>query len=269
MLKFSVPEVDFISDLYGNPCMSDLSIFFNGNQWMILNDLFKSFQKTFPDIEHIFYETLPPGVLAKQIRDGVLNIGTLQINVLPDIYTSGKEEMQSLKEDGFISNYKQYASNTLAMLIPKNNPANIKSLNDLGKKGVRVVMPNPEYEGVGRLIVKALFKAGGDELVKQVMQIKVASGDTYLTKIHHRETINILLKNEFDVGPVWFTEALHQKKLGTLDYVSIDKKDNMLGYYYIAHIEKLSKNIPASKKFIDFITSNTAKKILNNYGFIA
>ena len=158
MLKFSVPEVDFISDLYGNPCKSDLSIFFNGNQWMILNDLFKSFQKTFPDIEHIFYETLPPGVLAKQIRDGVLNIGTLQISVLPDIYTSGKKEMLSLKEDGFISSYKQYASNTLAMLIPKNNPANIKSLNDLGKKGVRVVMPNPEYEGVGRLIVKALFQ---------------------------------------------------------------------------------------------------------------
>jgi len=105
MVNFSVPEVDFISDLYGNPCRSDLSIFFNGNQWMILNDLFKSFQKTFPDIEHIFYETLPPGVLAKQIRDGVLNIGTLQISVLPDIYTSGKEEMQSLKEDGFISNY--------------------------------------------------------------------------------------------------------------------------------------------------------------------
>ena len=57
-----------------------------------------------------------------------------------------------------VSQIYLYASNTLAMLIPKNNPANIKSLNDLGKKGVRVVMPNPEYEGVGRLIVKALFQ---------------------------------------------------------------------------------------------------------------
>ncbi len=70
----------------------------------------------------------------------------------------------------------------------------------------------------------------------RILQKIIASGDTYLTKIHHRETINILLKNEFDVEPIWLIEALHQKKLDTLDYISIDKKDNMLGYYYVIYI---------------------------------
>ena len=207
-VEFSVPAVDFICDLHGNPCQPDLSLFFNGNQWMVIEEILTEFRKSYPEVEHIFYETLPPGVLSDQIKQGALRIGELLINTQPDIYTSGKEEMENLVQEGFIQNYEPYAENGLAILVPPANPAEISGWKDLGRPGVRVAMPNPAYEGVGRLIVKALEKAGGKELVRQVMEEKVAKGETYLTRIHHRETINLLIENKFDTGPVWITEAL-------------------------------------------------------------
>ncbi|BCO08036.1 hypothetical protein GF1_04120 [Desulfolithobacter dissulfuricans] len=191
------------------------------------------------------------------------------INTPPDVYTAGREEMEALLQEGFIQSYQPYARNGLAILVPAANPADTRGLQDLGRPGVRVAMPNPAYEGVGRLIVKALEKAGGPELVKQVMEEKVASGETYLTRIHHRETINLLRDDLSDVGPVWLSEAIYQQNLGkSLDYVPIPPEHDVIGQYFIAHVDKTSRHPAAAKKFIDFMTGDTARKIYAGYGFL-
>jgi ABC-type molybdate transport system substrate-binding protein len=267
-VSFSVPSVDYICDLHHDPCNPDLSLFLNGNQWMVVEELLSAFCKLYPHIKHIFYETLPPGVLAEQIRQGALHVGKLKISTPPDIYTAGREDMEALRQQGFLDEYKPYARNGLAILVPAGNPAGVKELLDLGRPGVRVAMPNPVYEGAGRLIVKALEKAGGSQLVKQVMEEKVKSGETYLTRIHHRETINLLTEGQSDAGPVWLSEAVYQKKQGRLlDYVSIPEEHDVVGHYFVAHVKKTSRHPAAAEKFIKFITSKTAAKIYASYGF--
>ena len=267
-VEFSVPSVDFVCDLHGDPCNPDLALFFNGNQWMVIEELLAAFRRFYPDIRHIFYETLPPGVLADQIKQETLRIGKLIISTPPDVYTAGREEMEALLRQGFIQSYEPYARNGLAILVPAANPAAINKLKDLGQPGVRVTMPNPVYEGVGRLIVKALEKAGGSELVKRVMEDKVRSGETYLTRIHHRETINLLTEGRSDVGPVWLSEALYQKKKGELlDYISIPEEHDAIGQYFIAHVGKTSRHPAAAGNFVEFMTGETAQKIYANYGF--
>lgn len=268
-VEFSVASVDVVCDLHGDPCNPDLTLFFNGNQWMVVEELLAAFRRLYPDIRHIFYETLPPGVLADQIKQGALRMEELIINTPPDVYTAGREEMEALLREGFIQGYQPYARNGLAILVPAANPASVKGLKDLGRQGVRVAMPNPAYEGVGRLIVKALEKAGGPELVKQVMEEKVASGETYLTRIHHRETINLLCDGFSDAGPVWLSEALYQQKQRkSLDYVTIPAEHDVVGQYFIAHVNKTSINPAAAKKFIDFMTGEAARKIYAGYGFL-
>ncbi len=269
-VEFSVASVDVVCDLHGNPCNSDLTLFFNGNQWMVVEKLLAAFRHLYPEIRHIFYETLPPGVLADQIKQGALQMEELLITTPPDVYTAGREEMEALLREGFIQNYKPYARNGLAILVPAANPANIRGLKDLGRPGVRISMPNPAYEGVGRLIVKALEKAGGPELVQQVMEEKVASGETYLTRIHHRETINLLSEGISDAGPVWLSEALYQQKHGkSFDYVTIPAEHDVIGQYFIAHVNKTSHHPDAAETFIDFMTSETARKIYADYGFLS
>ena len=238
------------------------------NQWMVVEEILAAFRQCYPDIRHIFYETLPPGVLADQIKLGTLRVEKLIISTPPDVYTAGREEMEALLRQGFIQDYKPYAKNGLAILVPTDNPADISGLRDLGQSGVRVTMPNPAYEGVGRLIVKALEKAGGSELVKRVMEDKVTNGEICLTRIHHRKTINLLTEGRSDAGPVWLSEALHQKKEGgLLDYISISAEHDVIGQYFIAHVDKTSPHPAAARKFIEFMNDETARKIYAGYGF--
>jgi molybdate transport system substrate-binding protein len=66
-----------------------------------------------------------------------------------------------------------YVTNTLAIMVPKDNPANIKGPADLGRRGLRLAMPNPAYEGIARQIKVALTKAGGAALADAVYDTKV------------------------------------------------------------------------------------------------
>ncbi|OAQ21730.1 hypothetical protein [Thermosulfurimonas dismutans] len=110
IVEFSVSPVDHVCDLHGDPCHPDLVLFFNGNQWMVIEELLAAFRQEHPDIKNIFYETLPPGILAHQIRHGTLRIGELIISTPPGIFTAGREEMEaSLRR----------ASSTATIFTPK------------------------------------------------------------------------------------------------------------------------------------------------------
>lgn len=92
----------------------------------------------------VFYETLPPGLVIRQVRAGALCIGNLLVTAQPDVLLTGPRGMRSLQQLGKVSAWHPYASNTLAILVRAGNPLGIHSLLDLGRASVRVVMPNPK-----------------------------------------------------------------------------------------------------------------------------
>ena len=47
-----------------------LVLFMAGNQFMAMKEIIFAFQKEHPDIDKIYYETLPPGLALKQILSG-------------------------------------------------------------------------------------------------------------------------------------------------------------------------------------------------------
>ncbi len=267
-IELTAPPVDKVLDLHGDPLRADLVVFLNGNQWMVMEDLLVAFHQEHPEVKNIFYETLPPGILLQQIRCGTLRMGELIISVPPDVYTAGREEMESLLKDCFIKEYVPYAKNHLAIMVPQGNPQGITGWQDLGRPGVRVVMPNPETEGVGRLILKAMKKTGGRELVEAVMEKKLTNEETFLTQIHHRQTLLLLMDGNADAGPVWISEALYQKRIGSpLDYVPILEEQNESGTYFIAIVERTAQHRVAAAAFLDFMRRKQAQDIYAGYGF--
>src|ERR1700761_7678654 len=65
---FHVSDVDNVPDLHGNPCDAKLVIFIGGNQFFVLPQLVAAFERQHPELTgHIYYETLPPGILRRQI----------------------------------------------------------------------------------------------------------------------------------------------------------------------------------------------------------
>ena len=264
-VMFTIPGVDNVPDLFGDINDPQLVVFFAGNQFMCIDDLITGFKKEHPQYQRIFAETLPPGILAKQIEGGSITIGNMRITLKPDVYTAGKSRIDEMT--AYFTDTAVYAYNKLAIMIPKGNPKNIKSLRDLGRKDVRVSMPNPAWEGVGKRIEEAFVKAGGEQLKLMVMDTKVKDSTTYLTQIHHRQTPMRILYDQSDAAPVWYSEAYYQQMINhPIEMINIPDKENITASY-IAGLLKTAPHPQAAKDFMKFLVSPTAKKIYKKYGF--
>lgn len=264
-VNFTIFGLDNLPDVYGDIVDPQLVVFFAGNQFMVIDDLLATFKKEYPQYQRIFVETLPPGILAKQIEGGSLTIGNLRIGHKPDIYTAGTNrirEMAYLFEDTI-----PYAQNKLAVMVPRGNPKNIRGLADLGRKDIRVAMPNPEWEGIGRLIEQAYVKAGGKSLKEKVMNTKVEDSTTFLTHIHHRQSAMRILYGKSDVAPVWVSEVLYQQKVNhPVDLIEIPDEHNVSSTY-MAGLMKEAPRKKAGRDFLTFLGSESAKQIYKKYGF--
>ena len=263
----TVPCVDQLMDIHGDPVGADLVIFAGGNQWFVMPELLAAFQKAHPEVKHIFYETLPPGLLAQQIENGALRIGEMTLSLHADVYLSGKKRMDVMREKGLVGAPVTYATNELAIMVKAGNPKHITSLADLGRSNVRVSMPNPKTEGIARQIELAYKKAGGDALERTIMVTKVGNGSTRLTQIHHRQTPMWLLDGRADAGPVWLSEALYQERIHSgLAAVRIPAKDNVQAIYLGATV-KGAPHADAAQAFVNFLATPTAEAIYRSYGF--
>ena len=170
---------------------ADLVLFMAGNQFMVMKEIVSAFKKEYPDIEKIFYETLPPGLELKQILSGGALFRGKKIDVQADIYSSVNENaMETLKEAGQLlkEDYHLYLHNRLTLMVQKGNPARLKSIADLGRDSIRISQPDPANEDIAFHIIDMYRQAGGNELVHRIMEKKRAEGTTIFTVVHHRET---------------------------------------------------------------------------------
>ncbi|MDQ6844134.1 MAG: substrate-binding domain-containing protein [Bacteroidota bacterium] len=264
-VMFTVPGVDNVPDLFGEINDPQLVLFFAGNQFMVIDELIAAFKKAYPQYKRIFAETLPPGILAKQIAGGSITIGNLKIELKPDIYTAGKSRIDMTPE--WFSKTEVYAKNRLAIMVHKGNPKSIKGLLDLARPDVRISMPNPEWEGIAKQIAKAYINAGGENLKTAIMETKVKDSSTWLTQIHHRQSPMRILYDQSDAAPVWFTEAYYQQMIGNpIETIEIPEKDNVEAIY-AAGLLRTAPHKMAAKDFMNFLISKAAKDIYKKFGF--
>ncbi|MHB1333178.1 MAG: substrate-binding domain-containing protein [Sulfuriferula sp.] len=271
-LEFTVPEVNVLADFHGNLQDPKLVVFVGGNYFFAMAPLVAAFEKEYPQYKgRIFFETLPPGILLKQMNSGgTITVGNMTWTIKPDVYAAGLKKVKTAISDGVLdAPAVPYVTNDLAIMIPKGNPAHITGLADLGKPGVRLSMPNQKWEGVARQIKASLIKVGGDELAKTVYEDKVKSGQTILTHIHHRQTPLFLMQGLADAGVTWKSEAIFQEQAGhPISSIAIPPDQNTTAVYASALV-KGAAHPEAGKKWIAFLHSPTALGIFEHYGFKA
>jgi len=251
---------------------ADLVLFMAGNQFMAMEELLAAFQEECRDVQKIFYETLPPGLELKQILAGGAMFRDKPLSIYPDIYTSvNLAAMQTLQKTGHIQDkdYRLYLHNRLTLLVPEGNPANIKSVSDLGRNDVRISQPDPQNEDIAFHIMDMYRQVGGEVLVNRIMEEKRALGTTVLTIVHHRETPLRIANKTVDVGPVWATEAVYATSVGLACEVvepgeEFDQRHKI--NYYVCHLTR-GPHPDNARKFIDFIFSPKAQQIYKKFGF--
>jgi ABC-type molybdate transport system substrate-binding protein len=266
---FRVPDIDNVPDIHGNPCGAKLVIFIGGNQFFVLPQLIATFEKQHPQLQgHIFYETLPPGILRKQIAaKDAITLGNLTIQVKPDVYEAGARVLKHMEQANQVKDVVKYATNDLEIMIPASNPKTIHSLKDLGRADISLSMPNPEWEGVAKQIADSLRKAGGEELYHAVYHEKVSTGKTILTEIHHRQTPMRIMSGQVDAGVTWASEVRFQESIGNpIKGIAIPTELNTTAVY-AAGVLADAPHPEAAAQWLAFLKSDEAQNIYHEFGF--
>ena len=269
-LEFTIPEVDSMPDFHGSVNDPRLVIYVGGNYYFAMAPLVRAFEAEHPELRgKIFYVTIPPGLLTKAMAMGnTFTSGNMTFTVPPDVYAAGLKKVDEQIADGkLLAPAVPYVTNDLTIMVPKGNPGHISSLQDLGRPGVRLVMPNPAWEGVARQIKLALIKAGGPALAHTVYVSKVADGRTILTHIHHRQTPLFLMQGLADAGVTWKSEAIFQEQIGhPISHVDIPASQNVTAVYAAA-VVRGAPHPRAGRAWIAFLRSPAAQRIFARYGF--
>jgi len=173
-----------------------------------------------------------------------------------DLLTCGSEyilDHAQLKGLVLKETRRSLGSRTSAILVQKGNPRKIKSMSDLAKEGVHVgVSVSGCLTGVwDDLATKAGF-------AEQIRKNTAAYADGC------GELMSFINKKKVDAILGW--NAFKNLNMQTMDRIELPK-DLQVHRSTAIGIITFSRNKDLAKKFIDFLVSDTGKKIYEEYGW--
>jgi ABC-type molybdate transport system substrate-binding protein len=269
-LVFTVPPADSMADFHGSLDNPALVLYASGNYYFAMRDMVRAFGDAYPAYRgRVFYETLPPGLLLKQMAaGGTITSGNLTFTVKPDVMMAEQRASLAWVQDGKLTApVVSFATNDLTIMVSAGNPAHIAGLADLARPDLAIVMPNPTFEGVAKQIRASLVKAGGEILAQAVYNTKVADGTTVLTRIHHRQTPMLLMQGLGHAGVTWTSEAVFQEQQGhPIAHITIPAEQNTRAIYSAAMVAGAA-HADAARAWLTFIRSDAAFATLSPFGF--
>ena len=144
-----------------------------------------------------------------------------------------------------------------AIITPADNPAGIRSLDDLCRPGVKVGMGNPETVCLGLYGIELLVENG---LLSKVMKNVVTMAGSC------SRTANLAALGSVDAIIGW--RVFHFWNPKRMRYIPISPdKIPRISYIPIA-IPVYTRDIALSKRFIDFVLSPAGRSIYHKYGYV-
>jgi molybdate transport system substrate-binding protein len=157
-----------------------------------------------------------------------------------------------------------FARNRLVVILPKDNPAKIAALNDLGRRGVKIDVADASVP-VGKYTLQMLDRmsadpAYGPEFKKDFLANVVSQEENV------KSVLSKIRLGEADAGVVYVTDVTDDaaKDVQTL---SVSDSVNPIASYPIAVVAK-SPQAPLAQKFEDLVLSDEGQEILHDFNFI-
>jgi sulfate/thiosulfate-binding protein len=160
-------------------------------------------------------------------------------------------------------------TSTIVFLVRKGNPKNIKDWNDLAKRGISVITPNPKTSGGARWNYLAawayeLDRTGGDQKKAQDFVAAIYRNVPVLDT-GARGSTNTFVQNKVgDVLIAWENEALLSLKEFGKDYEIVVPSVSILAEVKVAIVDKnvdRKGTRELAKAFLDQLYSPEAQKI--------
>jgi molybdate transport system substrate-binding protein len=164
--------------------------------------------------------------------------------------TADETTMQQAVAANSVADPAVFAHNRLAILVAKGNPKNIRTLADLARPGLIVVLCAPEVP-CGRFGGQALDKAG--------VSVTPRSLEPNVKGVQSKVTLG-----EADAGIVYVTDV---KAAGTqAEGVTIPDAQNVVAAYPIATV-RTSGNRALAAAFVAYVRTGAGREVLAKAGF--
>ena len=206
-----------------------------------------SLTNVFPAIDtHPTYSFAGSNALAAQIRQGAP----------ADVFASANTSIpQKLYDEGLVEKPVVFTRNELILIVPKSNPAKIRSVFDLRKSGVKLVVAAPGVP-VGDYTRIVLHNLQLDDALKNVV-----SNETDV-----REVLAKVALGEADAGFVYTTDARTVR--GKVATIGIRWSAQPIVDYAVA-VVKSSKHLTAARYYVKKLLRPWAQGKLRAAGFLA
>ena len=206
-----------------------------------------SLTNVFPAIDrHPTYSFAGSNALAAQIQQGAP----------ADIFASANTSIpQRLYDMGLVEKPVVFTRNALILIVPKTNPANIHSVFDLRKNGIKLVVAAPGVP-VGDYT----------RIVLHNLQLDAALKNVVSNESDVREVLAKVALGEADAGFVYTTDARTVRtKVAT---IGIRWSAEPIVQYAVA-VVKNSKHVAAARYYVKELLRPWAQGKLRSAGFLA
>jgi molybdate transport system substrate-binding protein len=182
-------------------------------------------------------------------------LSQMELTQKGDIYMPGATYYFDVaREKGFTDYEQLIAYHVPVIAVPKGNPANITSLDDLAKSGVKVILGDSKAVAIGKL-GDTLLKDNG--IYEDVEKNVVARGATV------NELVVYVSMDQGDASIIWEDLVVNNEKI---ESVAINSQKNIIKIIPVGTLSFSNKD-DAAKKFVDFVASDKGKTIFKKHGF--
>jgi molybdate transport system substrate-binding protein len=173
-----------------------------------------------------------------------------------DVFASANTTLPAqLFASGVVQKPVVFTRNTLVIVVPKSNPAGIKSIYDLSKPGTKIVVANSAVP-VGSYTLQVLDQMGLRGSVTRNVVSQETDVRTVLTKVQ---------LGQADAGFLYSTDA--QTLPGQVTVVKVPAWAQPKIAYAMAVVTR-SQNKDAAQAFIDQVLSKSGQATMLKYGFL-
>ena len=211
------------------------------------------------------FEAANPGVTVTFDFAGSQTLQTqIQQGAPADIFASASgTNMDTLVSGGFVDKAAPqiFLTNKLVVILPENNPANIQSLFDLSKPGLKVVLGDATVPA-GKYARQILDNMSKDPTYGTDFSTKVLA-NVVSNETDVKQVVAKVQLGEADAGIVYVSDAIAAPTLKTIE---IPTALNVVAKYPIAPLLK-SANPDLAGQFITYVLSADGQATLKKWGF--
>lgn len=213
-----------------------------------MNELAELYAKDNPNVKIVF-NFGSSGALQQAIENG----GETDL-----FFSAAQKQMNALDEKGELAEgtRKDLLRNEVVLIVPNDSDKNISDFNDVATDKVeKIALGEPKGVPVGQYS-EEIFTALN---ILDAVRAKAVYGSDV------RQVLAWTESGEVDCGVVYATDAAISDKV---KIICAAPEGTHKPVIYPAAAIKSSKNLDAAKKFLDFTSSDAAKKVFAKYGFL-